>query len=122
MRDLLADRASTLKHQSESEPDWTVVVQRLETYLSGQAGAPVLDLLIEEEAREDRGRTEHLRSFATPLEAAQLSSSGVDCALADGRAEDAAVWVSMGRWLTPRFKLKSALVESFLVHVTEETT
>ncbi|KAG7529666.1 hypothetical protein FFLO_05510 [Filobasidium floriforme] len=89
---LFADRASPLKRQSASEPDWTVVVQRLETYLSGQAGITISDLLLEEGAREKSPRAEEFRSFATPLEAAQLSSSDIDRALADGRAEDAAIW------------------------------
>jgi hypothetical protein len=97
MRDLFADRASPTKRQSESEPDWMQVVKRLETYLSGQAGISLSDLLLEEETKEKSQRAAEFRSFTTPFEATQLRALVVDRALSDGRAEDTAAWVGMAR-------------------------
>lgn len=83
------------------------VVQRLETYLSGQAVPPTSTLLLEEEAREKRDRAEEFRSFATPFEAAQLRTLAADRAPAGGRAEDTAAWVGMGCLSAQRCKLTS---------------
>lgn len=122
MPDLFADRASPLKHQCASEPDWTKVVQCLETHLSRQAGTPISHLLLEEGAREKSRGAEEFRSFATPLEAAQLRTLGVDRAPAGGRAEDAAAWVRMTGLSEPSIKLTLGPTEWILVHVAEETT
>jgi hypothetical protein len=122
MRDLLADRASPLKRQSESEPDWMQVIQRLETYLSEQSEIRILNSVAGDEVGEERPKAERIRSFATPFEAAQLRTSSAGRSFSNGRAEDAAARVGMSRLPAPRCKLTLNLTEPFLGHVAEETT
>jgi hypothetical protein len=122
MRDLLITRASPLKHQSKPEPDCMQVVQRLETYLSGQAGIAISNLHLEEEVRERSLRAEEYRSFTTPFEAAQLRSPGFGRALSDDRMQDTAVWVRMTRLPMSSCMLSVGLIESIPVYVAEETT